>query len=73
MTKITFPDKLGNPESLKKYLQYFKSFSTNVTILGKVCSGRSTDCFIYNFAGEVISEKTQRSKDFTSNLRDFFT
>ena len=33
MSKNTFPDKSGNPESLEKELQQFESFSTNVSIV----------------------------------------
>ena len=35
MIKNTFPDKSVNPESLKKQLQQFDSFSINVTIVRK--------------------------------------
>ena len=35
MIKNTLPDKLGNPESLKKELQQFESFLTNVHIVGE--------------------------------------
>ena len=35
MIKNSLPDKLGNPESLKKLSQQFKSFSTNVPIVGE--------------------------------------
>ena len=35
MIKNTFPDKSGNPENLKKSSQQFKSFSTNVLIVGE--------------------------------------
>ena len=35
MIKNALPDKLGNPESLKKYSQQFESFSTNVPIVGE--------------------------------------
>ena len=33
MTKNTLPDKSGNPETLKKYLQDLESFSINVYIV----------------------------------------
>ena len=33
--KNTLPDKLGNPESLKKWSHQFKSSSTNVLIVSK--------------------------------------
>ena len=33
MIKNTSPDKSGNPESLKKCVQQFKRFSTNVLIV----------------------------------------
>ena len=35
MIKNTFSDKSGNPENLKKSSQQFKSFSTNVLIVGE--------------------------------------
>ena len=38
MTKNTLPDKSENPESLKifqKPSQHFKSFSTNVSVVGE--------------------------------------
>ena len=35
MIKDFLSDKLGNPESLKKLLQQFESFSTNMPIVGK--------------------------------------
>ena len=35
MIKNTLPDKSGNPESLKIYLQQFESFSTNVPIVAE--------------------------------------
>ena len=35
MTKNTSPDKSENPKSLKKQPQQFKSFSTNVPIVGE--------------------------------------
>ena len=38
----------------------------------RICWGRSTGYFIYNFVIQVISEKTLCRKDFTSNLRDIF-
>ena len=57
MIKNTLPDKSGNPESLKSQSQQFESFSTNVPLVGEICRGRSTDCFIYSFAIQMISEK----------------
>ena len=33
--KITSPGKSGNPESIKKYLQQFQIFPTNVPIVGE--------------------------------------
>ena len=35
MIKDFLSDKLWNPESLKKLLQQFESFSTNMPIVGK--------------------------------------
>ena len=74
MIKNTSPDKSGNPESLKKLSQQFESFSNNLLIVGehllRVCS---TDCFIYSFVIQTISEKTECSKGFTTNLRSIFT
>ena len=35
MIKIFLPGQLGNPESLKKLLKQFESFSTNVPIAGE--------------------------------------
>ena len=35
MIKIFLPDQSGNPESLKKLLQQFENFSTNVPIAGE--------------------------------------
>ena len=72
MIKNSLPNKSGNPESLKKLSQQFKRFSTNVPIVMRICWGHSTGCFIYSFAIQVINEKTLRSKDLTSNLREIF-
>ena len=33
MIKNTWPDKSGNPESIKKLLQQFKSFLTTIVIV----------------------------------------
>ena len=63
--KYTFPEKSGNPGSLKK----FESFSTNILILAEV----STGCFIYGFVIQIISEKPLYSKGFASNVGDVFT
>ena len=57
MIKNTLPDKSGNPESLKTQSQQFESFSTNVPLVCEICRGRSTGCFIYSFAIQMISEK----------------
>ena len=55
----TLPDKSGNPDSLKKYLPQFESFSTNVAIADEDwLRAFNTRCFIYSFAIKVISEKT---------------
>ena len=35
MIKNTLPDKSGNPESLKKQLQQFESFSANLPKVGE--------------------------------------
>ena len=35
MIKNTFPDKLGNPESLEKQLLQLKKFWTNESIVGE--------------------------------------
>ena len=72
MIKNTLPDKSGTPESLKKLSQQFESFSTNVPIVCEDLLRAFYNFFIYSFVVQVISEKTLRSKDFTSNLRDIF-
>ena len=40
------------------------------TYLPKICREHSTICFIRGFVIQLISEKSQCSKDFTSNVRD---
>ena len=69
MIKHTLPDKLGNPESLKKQSQQFESSSANVPIVGEDL----LRAFYYSFVIQVISEKKLCSKGFTNNLRDICT
>ena len=49
-----------------------KAFQLAYPCLVRICWEHSTCCFIYRFGIQVISEKTLRSKDFASNLRDIF-
>ena len=73
MIKITLPDKSGNPESLKNYLQQFKSFSTNVPIVGEDLLRAFYRLFYLQFCDSIDQWKTLYREGFTSNLRDIFT
>ena len=73
MIQKFLPDNSGNAESLKKILQQFESFSTNVSIVGEDLLRARYRLFYLQFYLQVISEKTLCSKGFISNLRDIFT
>ena len=61
MIKNTLPDKSGgNPKSVKKLSKQFKSFSTDVPIVGEDL--HPTGCFIYSFMIQMIIEKTLYNK-----------
>ena len=70
--KNIFPDESGNPESPKKSLQQFKSFSTNVPIVGEGFQRTIYRLFYLRFLWFKWSVKKQ-CVGFTSNLRDIFT
>ena len=73
LIKNSLPNKSRIPESLKNNRSSSKAFQLMYPYLTRICWGRSTGCFIYNFVIQVISEKTLCSKGFTSNLWDIFT
>ena len=70
MIKNTLPDKSGNPESLKKQLQQFESFSANLPKVGEDLLRAFYRLFYLRFVIQGISEKILCLKGFTSNLRD---
>ena len=62
MIKNTSPDKSWRPESLKKQLQQFENFSTDLAIVGQDLLRAFYGCFIGSFVIQVIS------KGFTSKF-----
>ena len=65
MIKNTSPDKSGNPKSLKKCLQQFKRFSTNVLIVCDDLLRVFYRLFYPQFCDSSDQQKNTQSKGFT--------
>ena len=73
MIKNTLPDKSGNPKSVKKSSKQFKSFSTDVPIVGEDLLRAFCWLFYLQFCDSNDQWKNTVQEGFTSNLRYIFT
>ena len=72
-SKNTLPDKSGYPKSLKKCLQQFKSFLSNVPIVCNDLFRVFYRLFYLQFCDSSDQQKNTGSKGFTTIFRDNLT